>query len=101
MKLDTTWEKAWLRKIDALELLGDVVRAYDAALDACKCLNVNGRSNVEDRRARLAARPETQGFLRDDRPKEASCCSCGILRSSAATELVKCKDCMMVSYWMS
>ena len=38
VEMDMTWEKGWLRKIDAVEALGEIVRAYDVALDASKIL---------------------------------------------------------------
>ena len=38
VEMDVKWEKGWLRKIDAVEALGEIVRAYDVALDASKIL---------------------------------------------------------------
>ena len=95
VKLDPTWEKGWLRKIDALEALGEVVRAYDVALDGCKCLNHDSFQQIEERRRKLESMPETQGFLQDNRPKQPFCCACGTVDGQ---RLVKCEECKMVSY---
>lgn len=96
VQLDITWEKGWLRKIDALEALGEVVRAYDVVLDGCKCLSKDKKKHIEERRARLESMPETKGFLREDLAVEPFCCACGAC--GPTRKLSKCEECMMVSY---